>query len=80
MDKENKINAILNIVANKEPDYDILEFVELDGNGIEIKKEIVKIPTPNLKGSKIRIGAITEYYESTKTNLLKLIEYLHEKN
>lgn len=79
MNKENKINAILNIVANKEPECDVLEFIELDSNNNEIKRETVKRLASNRTGSAMTIEIRTEYYESTKTNLLKLAERLSKE-
>lgn len=76
MNKETKINAILSIVANKDPECDIFEFVELDKNNNEIKREVVKRPAIGRVGSRLEIGARSEYYENTKINILKLREKL----
>lgn len=75
MSKENKINAILNILANKENESDIIEFIELDSDNNEIKREIVKFPT-NREPSTITIGIRSEIFDRVKSNLISLKEQL----
>lgn len=71
MNRNDKINAILNIVANKESESDVIEFIELDRDNNEIKRETVKFPTDG-ESSTITIGIRSEIYNRVKSNLISL--------
>ena len=71
MNRKSKINAIISIVANKDQEKDIIEFIELDSNNIEIRKEVVEFSTLN-SPTKLTIGVRSESYESVKSGLINL--------
>ena len=75
MNRKSKINAIISIVANKDQEKDIIEFIELDSNNIEIRKEVVEFSTLN-NPTKLTIGVRSESYESVKSGLINLKKQL----